>query len=474
MKNNVTSLIQYRVVNVRYEMKKFMLCIVLVAMLLESFGAVVERMVVRQQWPWFDDVKIEYLLTGVDSPVDVELSAESGEKRLNLSDNHIRGKCRLIDKDGIYTLTINARDIAENNPGVSLKNVKFGLSAVPATERSKEVIYKIFDLQNRSVTDVTRGELLNGDYGSVETDYSKIGEGYSTPLSDVLIWTGVTNYPGAKTTKLVMRKIPAGGFRYPQDGVWGNAEYSITVSKPYYIGVFELTQRQYEFFCNTNNNSLSYMNPAELACNVADDKPLQNFTVKKVIYDDVRTWDSSTGAMKILKDLFSDSGSYYFDLPTRAMWYRAMRAESTTYYYDGIEGAPSNFDADERIARLGRFAGTGGIGVDGNGVVVTNGTASVGSYRPNAFGLYDMIGNVMECTRDYGHHFSSDSTDPISSTSASSNAFGIYGNAWDRNACLWPQESFNMNIHAGSSKRSYIGVRLSFFEDGHPNKTNEE
>ena len=435
--------------------------------------ATVAAVKIRQDWPWSSDILVDYVVSGVTEPMDVSISAIGKDGRLQIPDSSVSGKRYMVAKDGAYRCSIDPIEAFGCGTGY-LSGLKIDVTLSRASSRSGEVLYKIFDLQNRSVTDVTRGELLNGDYGSVETDYSKIGEGYSTPLSDVLIWTGVTNYPGAKTTKLVMRKIPAGGFRYPQNGIWGNAEYSITVSKPYYIGVFELTQGQYEFFCNTNNNSLSYMNPAELACNVAADKPLQNFTVKKVIYDDVRTWDSSTGAMKILKDLFSDSGSYYFDLPTRAMWYRAMRAESTTYYYDGIEGAPSNFDADERIARLGRFAGTGGIGVDGNGVVVTNGTASVGSYRPNAFGLYDMIGNVMECTRDYGYHFSSDSTDPISSTSASSNAFGIYGNAWDRNACLWPQESFNMNIHAGTSKRSYIGVRLSFFEDEHPNKTNEE
>ena len=473
MKNNVTSLIQYRVVNVRYEMKKFMLCIVLVAMLLESFGAVVERMVVRQQWPWFDDVKIEYLLTGVDSPVDVELSAESGEKRLNLSDNHIRGKCRLIDKDGIYTLTINARDIAENNPGVSLKNVKFGLSAVPATERSKEVIYKIFDLQNRSVTDVTRGDLLNGDYGSVETDYSKIGEGYSTPLSDVLIWTGVTNYPGAKTTKLVMRKIPAGAFEYPKRGDWNNTvKYTISVSKPFYIGVFELTQRQYGYF--SAGVSASHYDPDELACNVGDAKPVQNITTLYGIYGGDRSWDASTGAMKTLKELFSAAGTYCFDLPTQAMWYRAMRAESTTYYYDGIDSVPDDFDKGDRIAALGRFAGTGGIDAADDGSAITNGTVEVGLYRPNAFGLYDMIGNVLECTRDYGYHFSSDSTDPISSTSAGSNAFGLFGNSWDRDACLWPQKENSANIHGATSKRPYIGVRLSFFEGDHPNKPSGE
>ena len=65
--------------------------------------------------------------------------------------------------------------------------------------------------------------------------------------------------------------------------------------------------------------------------------------------------------MKNLKDKFLQYGTYNFDLPTQAMWFRALRAESTTYYYDGIKGTPSSFAYNDRMAVLGRFAGNGGI-----------------------------------------------------------------------------------------------------------------
>ena len=142
---------------------------------------------------------------------------------------------------------------------------------------------------------MTRGRLLNGEFGAFERDYSKIGEGFSTPLKDVLIWTGVTNYPGAKTTKLVMRRIPAGVGYYHHVMDWGKPIRTITVSQPYYIGVFELTQKQYSYF-GTHLSFGDYYNPHSVAGNIGDNKPLQNFGVLKVLYQDIRVWDAFSGS----------------------------------------------------------------------------------------------------------------------------------------------------------------------------------
>ena len=104
-------------------------------------------------------------------------------------------------------------------------------------------MYKIIDLETYTVTDVTRGAIVRGEYGSYETDYSKIGEGYNTTFSDVLIWTGVTNNPAYKTTKLVMRHIPAG--TYPWYTTWTRWDKQTNeMTNDFYIGVFELTQGQ--------------------------------------------------------------------------------------------------------------------------------------------------------------------------------------------------------------------------------------
>ena len=94
---------------------------------------------------------------------------------------------------------------------------------------------------------------MNNLYGTWETNYANVVSGAATPMDDCLIWTGVTNYPGAKTTKLVMRKVPAKGETWQMGqaggafGTSGNAEqvHDTTLTKDYFIGVFPVTQEQY-------------------------------------------------------------------------------------------------------------------------------------------------------------------------------------------------------------------------------------
>ena len=427
--------------------------------------ASIERLLVRQQWPWDEKVAIDFVLNNVTAATEIDCAVYRGETRLSVPASAFSGDICELTSDGAYRIMFDPSYLSDRPAAGERLRFVLTPSTMPADSPLREVLYKIFDLESHTVTDVTRGALLSGRYGSVETDYSRIGERYSTPLSDVLIWTGVTNYPGAKTTKLVMRKIPAGTFMYPSSGTFAQSpEYTITVSTNFYIGVFELTQKQFSYIGYTDIN---YYNPGELACNLGDDKPVQNIGVLRVVYGDNRTanWDASAGALKTYKDMFAGAGTYNFDLPTEAMWYHAMRAESTTYYYDGIAGTPSSFDYNDRMAVLGRFAGTGGI--DGT---TTNGVAVVGQYRPNAFGLYDMIGNVMEATRDKGVHYGANSTDPYNTPTEK--GFGIFGNSWERNGTLWPQETNNQNLHS-TTKRVYIGVRLAFFEGENPFKPAE-
>ena len=50
-------------------------------------GATINQVIVRQQWPWSTDVKVEYSLTGVDAahPVDIAVTAYNGDTPLDSS-----------------------------------------------------------------------------------------------------------------------------------------------------------------------------------------------------------------------------------------------------------------------------------------------------------------------------------------------------------------------------------------------------
>jgi formylglycine-generating enzyme required for sulfatase activity len=74
-----------------------------------------------------------------------------------------------------------------------------------------------------------------------------------------------------------------------------------------------------------------------------------------------------------------------FDLPTEAQWEFACRAGTVTQNYSGVPTtSEANTVAD--LAVLGKCGASGMV--------------EVGSFRPNAFGLYDVIGNVGEAVRD--------------------------------------------------------------------------
>ena len=200
----------------------------------------------------------------------------------------------------------------------------------------------------------------------------------------------------------------------------------------------------------------------------------------KIIFENSReVWDARIGAVNNLKVLFENkgAGSYNFDLPSQAMWYRAMRADSTTYYYDGIEETPNDFDNNVRMSVLGRFAGNGGIVDNGDGTKTTNGVVAVGSYRPNAFGLYDMIGNVRETVRDKGAIFGynlnqSNPIDPYVPHGDYTAGMGIFGGSWATSGTLWSATvKFPPTLNLASpNKYPDVGVRLAFFEGENPFK----
>ena len=90
-----------------------------------------------------------------------------------------------------------------------------------------------------------------------------------------------------------------------------------------------------------------------------------------------------------------------------------MAANTTTPLYSGENYASSSFNSntkDANLDKLARYKWNGGWSDErGNSEQTTpdtncdvsRGTAKVGSYVPNAYGLYDMLGNVSEWVLDY-------------------------------------------------------------------------
>ena len=180
-----------------------------------------------------------------------------------------------------------------------------------------------------------------------------------------------------KTTKLVLRRIEAGSFKM-------GGSYNVTLTKAYYIGIFEMTQHQW-ILVRGNNPVNDYK---------GDMCP-----VHEVSYDMIR---GSSNGSKWPSSNSVDSGSFMgrmrsrtgllFDLPTEAQWEYACRAGTTSKYNNGGNGTGD-------LTKLGRWHdncddGKGGISYNVQ-------PTTVGLYQSNAWGLYDMHGNTWECCLDF-------------------------------------------------------------------------
>ena len=232
-----------------------------------------------------------------------------------------------------------------------------------------------------------------------------------------------------KTTKLLMRRIE------PGDVKMGGSK-PVTLTKQFYIGVFEVTQKQYELI---NGSNPSY--------NKGDMRP-----VESVSYNDIR--GTTKGAQWPSGTEFDDTSwlgklktkvGIAFDLPTESQWEYACRAGTTSSFNNGGSGRG---DLDV----LGRYDSNR---TDGKGGYSEHTTA--GSYLPNAWGLYDMHGNVYEWCLDW---YGGINSDPASDwAGAASGSFRVRrGGSWsgDDYYC-W--SSFRYD-YTPSSRNYYFGFRL--------------
>lgn len=212
-----------------------------------------------------------------------------------------------------------------------------------------------------------------------------------------------------RTTSLVLRKIVAKDVTWTMGSVGEDgrddekeATHKVTLTNNYYIGVFQITQAQWSLIQAKNPWPSKFIDPA-----TRGRRP-----VEQVCYNEIRCAIDQTSNSKYLwpNDPCPDSflgklrtkTGVLFDLPSEAQWEFACRAgNGDCRWNDG-----SRIVGKTRDSNLpGRYTYNGGY-VDGTtqpawNCSEENGTAIVGSYAPNSWGVYDMHGNVCEWCLDW-------------------------------------------------------------------------
>lgn len=196
-----------------------------------------------------------------------------------------------------------------------------------------------------------------------------------------------------KTTKLVLRRIEPGEVLMGQ----GDRRHREKVDKPFYIGVFEVTQKQWELVIGKR--------PSFWLGSQWGVRPVEQVTVE-MIRGSAISQANLIGAESFIGRLREKSG-VDFDLPTETHWEYACRAGAASDYSNGLEC--TRYKKDSAVDQIGRYQHNGGWNADKWGGEfkwkmdkvdrnwgVENGSAAVGSYTANDWGLFDMHGNVYE------------------------------------------------------------------------------
>jgi len=173
--------------------------------------------------------------------------------------------------------------------------------------------------------------------------------------------------------QLEMVLIPAGEFvmgdRDPEHPAWDFnmvPRHRVRITQPFYVSKYEITQRQW--------TQVMGRNPSRFR---GPDHPVEQ-----------ASWNDCVAFVQKLNAQVDAPGT--FDLPTEAEWEHACRAGTQTSYCFGDLASTDQVNCDGSYARD-----------EGREEIYRGTTLPVGSFPPNAFGLYDMHGNVSEFCKDW-------------------------------------------------------------------------
>ncbi len=441
-------------------MKKLMTMAVALSALAVSAEISITDVTARQRWPWNGLVDIDFTISGAAVgevfAIDVDATAASGATSLS-------AKTYAVEPVAGAGANRIVWDLGADYPNFRANDLRISVTATPFS--SDMSIYMVIDLSGGPAA-------------------AKYPVRYTTAAPAHV--QGAADEP-CQTTELWMKRINPVSFAFrvnswasPADN---NAAYFGKITKPYYIGVFELTQKQYNLI--TGEWPSFYSNQICRASRPLEYVPYKTFTGTG---DDCDASPASITASSPLGKLRAKTG-LPVDLPTDIQWEYACRGgtkldsvgEFYRYFVNGSQGAAGS---------ISRYSGNVASGPTGDSDT-TYATATVGSYLPNDYGLYDMIGNVRECLSAYGiasgnsyrkyyQESSGDNTlgmsidnpivdpkgTPLSLTTSSNSIYrrtrgGSYSTSG--NPGIWTAENWESSIgYAGAQSQSkQTGYRLS-------------
>ena len=299
---------------------------------------------VQQQYPWTNTVDITYTVQGVNKTHQTNRLDHIVNDTYFATFEAKSGSTPIADVNGntIFTNGLvqgNGTFTAQWHPAMDQQLT--GCTMTPSVFRGEENAYLVIDLETNK-----QGK-CDWWYEPMSTQ-EESNKRYNT-----------TEY---KTKKLVFRRIPAGTYTIGSTSYncYGNSAHQVKFPTDYFMLVFPLTSAQY---ARLTANSTS-----------TDEHFISSISWSVMRGSALRTAVAGTGPLATI----SERTGLLIDLPTHAMVEVSHRARSITHWLDGT--AQNNY-------KYSRCASASNNAVN---------TQTPGLYKPNAWGLYDMMtGHVM-------------------------------------------------------------------------------